>query len=150
MKNTKTNVPKGDAIYGEVRDSWRERGPEILGPMTSCAYFDDPKRLAFKLSRYKFVSRILEGQENVLEVGCGDGFGTRIVRQAVQDLVAVDFDPEFVSSAKDSVTERWPISFRPHDLMSGPVSGDFTAVYSLDVLEHIHPDDDETFMKNLT
>ena len=144
-----SNAPSGDAIYSDIRDLSRERGPEKLGPMTSWAFYDDPRRLAFMLSRYKFVSRMLEGQESVLEVGCGDGFGARIVRQAVQCLVAVDFDPEFVNSAKENVTDKWPIDFRLHDMMAGPVRGDFTAVYSLDVLEHIHPNEEDCFIKNM-
>lgn len=35
------------------------------------------------LFRYKFVSKMLAGLDHVLEIGCGDGFGARIVAQAV-------------------------------------------------------------------
>lgn len=50
-----------------------------LGPWTSWSVMHDPKHLAFVLSRYKFVAKILEGKEYVLEVGCGDAFGIPIV-----------------------------------------------------------------------
>jgi len=73
----------------------RQRGLERLGLMTSWAWTDDPKRLAFTLSRYKFVAKMLDGRSHVLEVGCGDGFGSRVVRQAVGGLTAIDTDPQF-------------------------------------------------------
>jgi protein-L-isoaspartate O-methyltransferase len=67
--------------------------------MSSWAYLDDPKRLAFMMARYKFVAKMLDGLSHVLEVGCGDGFGTRVVAQAVQKVTAIDFDPEFIEDA---------------------------------------------------
>ena len=47
----------------------------------------------FMLSRYKFVAKMLAGLEHVLEIGCGDAFGTRIVTQAVKRVTGIDFDP---------------------------------------------------------
>ena len=49
------------------------------------AWTVDPKCLLFSLSRYKFVSKLLSGETNVLEVGCGDGFYSRIVAQTVKN-----------------------------------------------------------------
>jgi len=40
---------------------------------------------------------MLSGREHVLEIGCGDAFGTRIVQQEVQALSATDFDAVFVT-----------------------------------------------------
>ena len=45
-----------------------------MGSRTSMAYEDDPIRLVFTLSRYKFFAKMLEGFNSVLEVGPGDGF----------------------------------------------------------------------------
>ena len=54
---------------------YRDRhGLESLGLMTSQAWYDDPKRLTFTLSRYKFAAKMLSGSQNVLEVGCADAF----------------------------------------------------------------------------
>ena len=57
--------------------------------MEDCQH-NDPKRLTFTLARYKFVAKMLAGYGHVLEVGCGDGFATRIVVQDVGALTAVD------------------------------------------------------------
>ena len=46
-------------------------------------YENDSIRLTFSTSRYKFVSKI-SGFNNVLEIGCGDGFFSRIVKQNVK------------------------------------------------------------------
>jgi hypothetical protein len=37
-------------------------------------WHDDPRRLTFLLSRYKFVSKMFAGKANVAELGCGDAF----------------------------------------------------------------------------
>jgi 2-polyprenyl-3-methyl-5-hydroxy-6-metoxy-1,4-benzoquinol methylase len=125
-------------------------GLETFGLMTSYAWNDDPKRLTFTLSRYKFVSKLLSGRANVLEIGCADAFGTRIVRQEVQRLTATDFDPVFIEDVKKRMNPRWSFDAFVHDMLSGPVPPrNYDGIYALDVLEHIDPADEPLFMANL-
>lgn len=140
---------QGEPQYAQFIAEFRRRGPERLGLMTSWAWHDDPKRLTFTLARYKFVAKMIEGCERVLEVGCGDGFGTRVVAQAAKKVVAVDFDPHFIESAKSVASERYAIDFRVHDMLKAAVPGKFDAAYSLDVLEHIPQNRERAFLKNL-
>jgi len=135
--------------YQDMIEQAHDSGLESLGLMTSYAWDDDPKRLAFTLSRYKFVSKVLSGRKHVLEIGCADAFGTRIVRQAVQRLTATDFDPLFVEDVKKRMNPHWSFDVFVHDILSGPVPGDFDAAYALDVLEHIEPEKEGIFLKNL-
>ena len=51
------------------------------------------------MSRYKFVAKMLEGYRSVLEVGCADAFGSRIVGQATGKLTAIDFDAAAIRAA---------------------------------------------------
>lgn len=125
------------------------RGLETLGLMTSQAWFDDPKRLTFTLARYKFVAKMFSGRENVLEVGCADAFSTRIVVQEVGKLTAVDFDPLFVEDTNARMSEKWKFDCRVHDMLKGPVQGRFDAMYALDVLEHIVPENEHAFLSNM-
>ena len=128
----------------------RRRGLETMGLMASQAWYDDPKRLAFTLSRYKFVAKMLAGSEHVLEVGCADAFGTRVVVQEVKKLTAVDFDPLFVDDTNSRMSDRWKFECRVHDMLAGPVAGQFDGAYALDVLEHIVPENEERFLRNIS
>src|ERR1035441_10302667 len=65
--------------YQRSLDLSQERGLTTLGLMTNQAWTDDPRHLLFTLARYKFVAKMLTGKNRVLEVGCADAFGTRLV-----------------------------------------------------------------------
>jgi 2-polyprenyl-3-methyl-5-hydroxy-6-metoxy-1,4-benzoquinol methylase len=135
--------------YDFLLDQEAAGGPEPLGLMTSHVWRDDPKRLCFLLARYKFVAKMLAGSRSALEIGCADGFGTRLVRQEVPLVVATDFDPEFIARNRARDQGRWPIDFRVHDLLAGPVAEGFDGAYAVDVIEHIPAADEERFVANL-
>ena len=135
--------------YGGMIDQADSRGLETLGLMTSYAFDDDPKRLAFTFSRYKFVAKLLAGRQHVLEVGCADAFCTRVVRQEVGKLTATDFDPLFIADVERRMSPRWPFDAFVHDMLSGPVPGSYDGIYALDVLEHIDPDKEDLFVTNM-
>ncbi|HJT78023.1 MAG TPA: class I SAM-dependent methyltransferase [Gemmataceae bacterium] len=129
---------------------YRDRsGLTPLGLMTNQCWQDDPRRMAFFLARYKFVSKMLRGKQSALEVGCGDAFGTRIVRQEVSRVVAIDFDPVFIEDANRRMDPKWQFECRIHDMLAGPTAEKFEAAYSLDVLEHILPQDEDRFLGNI-
>lgn len=135
--------------YGRLLDLARDRGLESLGLMTSQAWYDDPKRLTFTLARYKFAARMLSGCETVLEVGCADAFGTRIVQQEVGSVTATDFDPLFVEDVNRRPSDRWPLRCVAHDMLEGPFPGTFDGIYALDVLEHIAPAQEARFLTHM-
>jgi cyclopropane fatty-acyl-phospholipid synthase-like methyltransferase len=136
--------------YQVCLDLERDHGLYQMGLMSSFAYHDDPKRLAFTLARYKFAAKMLSGSKHVLEVGCADAFATRIVLQEVTALTAIDFDPIFVADVKRRMDEKWKFTCHVHDMLWGPVPGQFDGAYSLDVFEHIAPEREHDFMRNLT
>lgn len=116
--------------------------------MINESWNQDPRRTLFTLARYKFVAKMLSGKENVLEIGCADAFGTRLVQQEVGNVTATDFDPVFIGDAKERMNPNWPMKLAVHDMLAGPVSGSFDAMYCLDVLEHIAPADEDVFVRN--
>lgn len=134
-------------IQVSLRDT---KGLTRLGLVTNQVWHDDPRRLLFVLARYKFVSKMLSGKQKVLEVGCGDAFGTRIVLQEVGEICAVDFDPVFVRDVEERMEEQWKFDCKVHDMLSGPFEGGFDAAYSLDVIEHIPAEHEDTFVANLS
>ena len=135
--------------YGLVFDVAEKHGIARLGLMINESWNQDPKRTLFTLSRYKFVAKMLAGCERVLEVGCADAFGTRLVQQSVGKVVATDFDPIFIEDAISRMDPHWPLECRVHDMLSDPVPGQFDAVFSLDVLEHIQPAQEQLFIENM-
>lgn len=137
-----------ESQYQIVLDKVAEQGTEKLGLMTNQAWDDDPKRLVFTFARYKFIAKMFSGRRHVLEVGCADAFATRIVRQEVSSLTAVDFDPVFIDDVKSRMRQKWQITTFVHDVLEKPVPGVFDGIYALDVLEHIDPADEATFLTN--
>ena len=135
--------------YSVVFDVVKKHGISRLGLMVNESWNQDPKRTLFTLARYKFVAKMLAGSERVLEIGCADAFGTRLVQQSVVSVTAIDFDPVFVDDVNARLDPAWPMECFVHDLLDGPVPGQFDAIYSLDVLEHIHPDNEAKFISNM-
>lgn len=135
--------------YKMLLDLRKNMGLTKLGLMTNQVWYDDPRRLLFYLARYKFVSKMFSGKKRVLEVGCGDAFGSRIILQEVESLLAVDFDPIFVKDVNQRMSEKWLFECREHDMLSGPIDGMFDAIYSLDVIEHIPKEFEQRFMSNI-
>ena len=126
-----------------------KQGLEQLGLMSSQVWRDDPRRLLFVLARYKFVAKMFSGLKRVMEVGCADAFGTRVVRQEVAEVVATDFDPVFIARNQQRISEKWPITFRVHDMLAGPLAEGFDGAYAVDVLEHIPVADEDRFLGNI-
>ena len=45
--------------------------------------------------------------------------------------------------------KRWNFKAKVHDLLSGKLDGRYDAIYSLDVMEHIHPSNENLYIENL-
>ncbi len=141
-------VDRGEGLEATTRRSSQfEEVRRVDGPLgihTSYGWEMDPKRLVFTASRYKFVAKLLEGKKSVLEVGCGDAFFARIVKQHLGEgtLQVVDINREYIGSAKQNNPKlgRWRVWPGDWDIMAGPL-GRFDAVYCLDVFEHISEED---------
>lgn len=91
----------------------------------------DAKHLGFVLARYHNVAQLFSGFEEVLEVGCGNGFGAQIVRQQVGRLSAVDLPAYDLTSANFGCRG-------------------FNGVYCLDVIEHIENRFEHAALVNLS
>ena len=120
-----------------------------LGLMSQGTWELDPRRLAIMLSRYKFVSKMLSGHHSTVEIGCGDAFGSRIVLQEVAHLTVVDIEDKFIADIERRQSARWPLKTLVHDMLQGPLNSQFDSAYSLDVLEHISPTDEDLFLRNV-
>ena len=119
----------------------------ILGSYSSYEWNNDPKHLVFSLARYKFVSKILNGKNNVLEIGAGDGFKSKIVNDTVKKLDLCD-----VTKSSKLEYENYNLNknkYFIHDFITKPTKNKYDAIYSLDVIEHIDKKKCNSFIRNI-
>lgn len=130
-------------------DDWEKKGPVILGPYTSHIWRHDPKHLQFLFSRYLFVSKMLQGKGEVLEVGCGDAIGTPIVLQTVGKVYGTDFEPLVIEAAKKCMDPSAACEFFVQDITEKPFHRKVDAAFSLDCIEHIPTNVEHAFYRHI-
>lgn len=145
MEKVKTRESQYELLFDVVE----KHGRSNLGLMINESWNQDPKRTLFTLARYKFVAKMLSGKNKVLEIGCADAFGTRLVQQEVKHVTAVDFDPVFIKDVKERTNPAWPMDAFVHDILEAPVPGQYDAIYCLDVFEHIPKHSEIKFINHL-
>ena len=139
-----------ESQYDALARMHSKYGSANMGLMSSFTWNNDPKRLLFMLSRYKFVSKMFEGLHKVLEVGCGDGFASRLVAQAVQELHATDIDKKLLENAKEiNQNSPYRIQFIWNDFFKTSLKCQYEGIYLLDVLEHIDKSQEDLFIENI-
>ncbi len=132
-------------------EALKKCGPVQMGPTASHLWRNDPRHLCFLLSRYKFCSKLLAGKKNVLEIGCGEGFGILVVLQTVERVHGIDFDPLFIEWAENQYRKQnHNCSFSVVDITRQlPDKGPFDGAYALDFIEHIQTDLEQKAMANI-
>jgi 2-polyprenyl-3-methyl-5-hydroxy-6-metoxy-1,4-benzoquinol methylase len=120
-----------------------------LGVSTIETYVEDPKCLAFVASRYKFASKILSGMSTVLEIGSGDAFGAPIVAAEVDNLICTDIFEESIKDNKTRLAKFNNIKFQLWEFGDSPYKSEIEACYMIDVIEHIHADDEDEILNNI-
>jgi len=136
------------------RETWGQTSDMLgdfkfrLGDHWSYNFYNDPKRLGFVLSRYKFAAKMACKNARVLELGCSMGIGATILGETAQEYLGVDLDGPAIQTAKTNLKEA-KYSFL-HDDFMGKSYGRFDAVISLDVVEHIHQQHENLYFKTIT
>ncbi|MFH1593945.1 MAG: class I SAM-dependent methyltransferase [Candidatus Omnitrophota bacterium] len=134
------------AVWRRVKDMLGDR-QMTLGRHWSYNLKNDPKRLAFVLSRYKFAAKVGSKDRSILELGCSEGMGVPILTEFAKSYRGVDSDV----SAIEVATQNWSndrISFMKDDFL-GRVYGQFDTVVSLDVVEHIALSSEQRFFDTI-
>jgi len=119
-----------------------------LGVATGQSYIYDPKHIVFHASRYKFVAKMLDGMDSVLEIGCADGFGAPIVAQGVKKLICTDIDDELIRENKTRLSMFNNIDFIYHDFRASSLQVTVDGVYMIDVLEHVFSSEENSLLTN--
>ena len=118
-----------------------------IGNNTSHSFLSDPARFSFSLSRYKFVAKMFEDFNEVLEVGAGDGFKSPIVGQFCKNLTLSDLELE--NQKEYDRTKVKKFKFILNDFTKKSLKKKYDGIYLLDVLEHISKKEENLFLTNL-
>lgn len=88
--------------------------------------------LLYHLARYKFVGRFLKKEWDVLEVGCGTGYGSNFLAQFCKTINACELDPELVTRASLKFNQKSNLTYSYE-----PIKESYDVVVSLEVIEHM-------------
>ena len=120
-----------------------------LGPLTSYSLLHDARHLGFVLARYKFPAKMFEGMDRVIEVGCGDAFGTPVVAQHVKQVLAVEPDARHIEGNSKRLAKIKNIEF-----LCGAIQDlnlperSLCGAYSIDVIEHLDAHLNDPFVES--
>lgn len=123
-----------------------------LGPINTESLLQDPKHLAFTLSRYKFAAKMMSQCKHVIEIGCGEGIGVLMfLSDTSAKVTAMDFDETQIKYANEHVLPHAQnrLTFICQDMVSTPYVGNRgMGLVCIDVIEHIHPSEEAQFLRN--
>src|SRR5271169_536381 len=71
-----------------------------ISPRWVYAFYHDPKLYPFVLARYKLAANMTYNAKSVLELGCSEGLGVKLLTQSTEKYVGVDFDKDAIEVAK--------------------------------------------------
>jgi 2-polyprenyl-3-methyl-5-hydroxy-6-metoxy-1,4-benzoquinol methylase len=116
---------------GILRDILDARGPDAKA-----------LRLGANDNIARFVRAAAGGGLTILEVGCAFGATAQHVARGQRALVGIDAAPVAIETARRLAADQPGLSFEVMDAtrLLFP-DGRFDLVYSIDLIEHLHPDD---------
>jgi O-antigen biosynthesis protein len=91
------------------------------------------------LHRYAYISRFVQGKR-VLDLGCGEGYGSALLARTADSIVGIDIDEQAVHHARGKYSGD-NIRFAAGSITAIPLSRRFDVIVCFEVLEHINEHD---------
>ena len=95
---------------------------------------DTMEDLLFHLARYKFIGRQIRKDWDVLEVGCGTGYGSNLLSKFAKSVNACELDKNLLVRARERFVQP---NLKYTDT---PEKDQYDAVVCLEVIEHMTKD----------
>lgn len=113
---------------------------QLTGERTLPGVSDENYWFQRHLTAYNFLLPFVHGRK-VVDLGCGEGYGTDILATAAREAVGVDLAPEAVYHARKTY-RREGLRYDYRDIYdTGLKAGSFDVAVSLQVIEHMHEPD---------
>jgi len=88
------------------------------------------------MSRYHFIKNLVKGKK-VLDIGCGAGYGSKILSETAEVVIGIDIDKDAISYATEKYGSE-TVSFVVGDVEMMPFNDfEFEAGVCFEVIEHI-------------
>src|SRR5262249_33285474 len=99
------------------------------------------------LHRYAYATQFVQGKR-VLDLACGEGYGSRLLAQTAESVVGVDIDEQAIRHAGNKYIKS-NLRFKKGSITSIPIEGRniFDAIVCFEAIEHI--DDHEALLQEV-
>ena len=108
---------------------------------------NNPLMVAIKFSRYKFIAKLLQKKDTVLELGCHDGVSSNFFKLYCKDVDAIDIDQRAIEEAKLNFED---INFICSDIFQYNTDKKYDVIVMLDFIEHFSKEDGIRILKKYT
>lgn len=98
------------------------------------------------LARYYFAANAFNGFNNVLDVACANGYGTKILSEIAEHVTGIDKNSDYLKEATEKNASD-NITYLQMDQDNEELEGCFDGIACFETIEHLkHPED---FLRNL-
>jgi SAM-dependent methyltransferase len=139
-------MDKPHACWDEVTEMMGDKGI-ALGRYLTYWFEHTPRRALYYASYYKFAAKMIGRDKRVLDVGCSEGLGTWLLAAECGFARGIDPDEEAIAIGRSNWPEQ-QVEFVAADFLEAP-PGQWDAVVSFDVIEHILPENARHFVKRV-
>lgn len=137
---------KGDYLY---RDNYRSNQKGFNHYALTCC-MERPFDFFLMQARYKFSARMLTAKKRILDIGCGEGWGTSLLKNICQksEVTALDKDSNCISFFKEYTF--FDIRILESDFFDFTEDTLFDGCVCLDVIEHLPPETVPVFLDKIS
>jgi len=103
-------------------------------------------QIIWHLMRYKFVKGFIKPTDDILDIACGTGYGTRFLSDYCKTATGIDLDEDTVKYAND-IYRGENRSYHQGNILE--VTGQYDVIVCYETLEHVSKEDGIKVMQNL-